>query len=308
MRRRDQIVRENALPALAGRNRAARRSAFTLLEVLLAAAIGVVLLAALYTAMSVQLQHAQAARQVVEQGNLVRAIVARLGNDVTSNLGPQNVGSTPDNSSASAGPPAAASSGTGTSGAASSSTSSGSSGGTAGGTGASTPSVTTNSQVSFNLGVQGDTTHLTLYTSRVPREVIQAQQTGTVDPVNPLGISDLRRISYWLVDGAGLARQEVYQVTSDDVMNAVPPNIPDEANYVIAEEVKSLGFSYFDGTSWQDTWDGTAIGADGQTPIGPPLAIAINLAIAQPGTQNVKNYRHVVFIPMANGVGQPSQQ
>jgi hypothetical protein len=122
--------------------------------------------------------------------------------------------------------------------------------------------------------------------------------------------SDVRRIAYWLAgngDG-GLARQELLLATSDDASN-VPPNIPDEATLVIAPEVKTLTFSYFDGTDWQDSWDGTQPGSDGVTPIGAPLAIAITIGIAPQGSatglgtaQKLKTYRHVVAIPTANFV------
>jgi len=48
--------------------------------------------------------------------------------------------------------------------------------------------------------------------------------------------------------------------------------------------VKTLTFSYFDGTDWQDSWDGTQLGSDGMTPVGAPLAIAITIGIAPPGS------------------------
>src|SRR5439155_27045940 len=106
----------------------------------------------------------------------------------------------------------------------------------------------------------------------------------------------------------GLARQEVTAVTSDQAMADVPPNIPDEDSLVIAPEVKNLTFSYWDGTNWQDTWDGTTPGADGSTPVGPPVAIAVTLGIDSStsdsppnGDPPLKLYRHVVVIPTANG-------
>jgi hypothetical protein len=123
----------------------------------------------------------------------------------------------------------------------------------------------------------------------------------------------LRRISYWLSGGdgspLGLARQEVKIETSDDALSTVPPDIPDEPSYVIAEEVRSLNFQYFDGTNWQDSWDGTALGgSDGMTPLGPPMAIAITIGLVPPSTEKrggkepeLKYYRHVVALPSANG-------
>ena len=39
---------------------------------------------------------------------------------------------------------------------------------------------------------------------------------------------------------------------------------------IIASEVVGVAFRYFDGTAWQDTWDGSIMGTDGMTPVGPP--------------------------------------
>ena len=96
-------------------------------------------------------------------------------------------------------------------------------------------------------------------------------------------------------------------VTSDQAA-ALPPDIADEASYVVAPEVRSLSFSYYDGTSWQDSWDGTTTGSDGVTPIGPPLAVAITIDIASSSSGSsgqsgvkVKTYRHVVSMTTANG-------
>jgi hypothetical protein len=150
----------------------------------------------------------------------------------------------------------------------------------------------------INLGVQGDNGRLILNVSRLPRDV--GDGTDGQPPA-----CDLRRITYWLCtsDPVGLCRQEFKPVTSDDANTVLPPDIPDEPSYVLADEVKSLQFQYFDGTAWQDTWDGTALGADGVTPQGPPQAIAITIDVETPG-QTRKSYRHVVAIPTANGLTQ----
>ena len=84
-----------------------------------------------------------------------------------------------------------------------------------------------------------------------------------------------------------MARQEIPLVTSDDALQNLPPGIDNESSYVLADEVRSLNFQYFDGTDWQDSWDSTALGADGVTPVGSPRAIAVTIGIAPsrgPGT------------------------
>src|SRR6478672_3210091 len=63
-----------------------KRPAYTLLEILLALAIAVILLAALYSAVGYQLRQAQSGRDVTAQTTLSRSIVARIESDVTSSL------------------------------------------------------------------------------------------------------------------------------------------------------------------------------------------------------------------------------
>ena len=83
---------------------------------------------------------------------------------------------------------------------------------------------------------------------------------------------------------------------------------------VIAPEVVQLQFRYFDGTDWQDTWDGSQPGPDGMTPMGPPRAIEITLGVRQPTPEggdatantNVKTYVHYVAIEAANAINPPT--
>jgi prepilin-type N-terminal cleavage/methylation domain-containing protein len=250
---------------VAGRNgiRSDRRG-FTLLEVLLSAAIGVLLMAALYVAMNVQLDHAQAGREAVEQSLLVRAVLRRMSNDITPSLAAEVPASNTGAAGASNAP-------------------------------------------TFNL--RGDSERMILWVSRISSDL---SPLLTNQPVT----SDIRRVTYWMASTGGLARQEIKLATSDDALVTVSPNIPDEANFVIAEEVQSATFRYFDGTAWQNSWDGTqASSTSGSqasstsgSPMGPPLAIEITLVVATPNSQsqagdnsNFKTYRHVVAIPTANG-------
>jgi hypothetical protein len=153
----------------------------------------------------------------------------------------------------------------------------------------------------FTLGVQGTPTTLTLYVSKLPSELDNSRAEI---------VSDLRLISYWLAtDGTrplGLARQEFKRVTSDEANGAVALPVK-----LLAEEVQSLEFRYFDGQTWTDSWDGTEAGLDGATPTGPPALIEITLGIVVPSVDNhsrgqasLKYYRHVVSIATADGVAQ----
>jgi len=304
------------------------RPAYTLLEVLLASAIGVLLMGGLYVAVDVQLRHAQAGREVVQQGTLARALLARMTSDINASVGPVQpvvTGSSGGSGSGSGGSAGGAMSGGGASGGASTGAASGAGGATgsgavanAGSTPAASSSAPAGNAAQIN-SFQGNNEALVVTVSKWPRE-LDLSPNASPDS-EPTGVSDLRRITYWVAGGSGspvgLARQEVKVVTSSDANLApsIPPSVPDEASYVIAEEVKNLQFQYWDGTSWQDSWDSTQAGADGSTPQGPPLAIAITMDLALPGSGNgngqeakprVKSYRHVVPILTANGATQAS--
>jgi len=289
-----------------------RRHGFTLLEVMLALAVGVILLSALYVAVSAQMRYTSAGRDVIQGSTLARSVFERMTSDILPNLGPID----PSRSSSSSSPSSSGQSSPTTGSAGASSAGASASGSGAGGSTGSTSAPASsgvNSAVTFNVGVQGDSTHLSVYVSRWPREIYQGM-TGASDPSAQATVSDLRRITYWLSGGGdssgGLARQEIAQATSDDALNS-STSPPDDSKLVIASEVRNVSFQYFDGQSqsWTDSWDGTSTGSDGTTPVGPPAAIAISLDIAMPhtganegsGGADIKTFRHVVVLQTANG-------
>jgi len=230
------------------------RRGFTLLEVLLAATIGVLLMGALYVAVDIQVRHAQAGRDIVEQSALGRALLARINRRHHARRWPdrsQPLSGSGGSSGASGGTAttttsATAATTTSSNSATSSTTSASSSTTTSPTSGSSTTSSSTTSN--FNFTVQGDSASLTSTFSQVPREVQQVQQqpgtSSANSPDSPPIASDVRRIAYWLAGGGdslGLARQELLLTTSDDA-SAVPPNIPDEASFVIAPEGQDPDF------------------------------------------------------------------
>jgi hypothetical protein len=301
------------------------RSGYTLLEVILTLGIAVLLLAGLYIALNTLLSQQRVGRSLAAHNAVLRSLLARLEHDLTSELAPLDPrvnplavqlssgvvvpgasgGSTRNSSSG-----GSASSGTtGTGGPTSTSNASnntaGSSTGNASGVSQmSGTGVGTEGPVVFNLGLQGDATHLTLYTSLAPTEVLRSLTAPS--QTTPL-VSDLRRITYWLAGSPdaplGLARQEIKIATSADALTPFDPSQVDEKACVLAEEVVGLSFQYFDGSDWLDSWDGTQVQADGQTPLGPPLAVAINLTLrrnTENGEDNTVNYRYVIALPTAN--------
>src|SRR5262249_54178667 len=114
-----------------------RRRGFTLLEMMLASGIALLLMAALYVSMEVNLNYASAAREIVDQSELARALLARIAADINGALTP--ITATKSTSASS---------------------------GTVVTDDTTTMSLTT--VTPLNMGVVGDSTLLNLYVSRVP--------------------------------------------------------------------------------------------------------------------------------------------
>ena len=241
-----------------------RRRGFTLLEMILALAIGLVLMAALYALMSSQLMQAQAGRDVTEEALTARAVLSRIANDIVGSLGAYDPRQLPDVAVDLETDPEAASA-------------------------AAAPDAST-SAPQFNLGVVGESDRLILMTGRVPREVM----------LSGARVSDLRRITYWLVPGKGLAREEVKVVTGEEI-DVIPPDVE---NPLIIAPVTSVSFQYWDPQSqWLTTWDGSQ---PIDLPVGPPAAIEISITlgssrVADDGTETkARVYTHVVTLPTGN--------
>jgi prepilin-type N-terminal cleavage/methylation domain-containing protein len=278
----------------------ARRSGYTLLEVLLALLIGVLLLAAVYGAVGYQIEQAQAGRDLVEQSNQVRSVVAKMESDIVATVGLSDPARFRNqNKSQGGGGGGGATTPSTTTPSTTTTTTTPS---TASGSGTS-GQTTTATQVVLPLGVIGDSSSLTLFITRVPSDAWPGD-----DNQNPV-VSDLRRVTYWLDGSNGLCRQELRVVTSQDALDtSIPPGNVDPAKCLVSRRVESLEISYYDGTNWQDTWDSTALGADNVTPMGSPRAIALRLGlrVRRSGTKQteLKHYRHVVVIQTANGATQ----
>jgi hypothetical protein len=122
---------------------------------------------------------------------------------------------------------------------------------------------------------------------------------------------DVRRVTYWMTD-KGLARQEIPWLTSEELQNSTDPITEDgkeENDYVIAEEVTRVQFEYWDGTAWNDTWDGRQTNSDGKTLKGPPMAIRVHFWLNVPGANSgetvEKEFRHTIAVRSAAGPAVP---
>src|SRR5437588_1403521 len=245
------------------------RAGFTLMEVILASAIALLLMWGLYVGMDVQLRLTDEGRTIVNQADLARNLLTRMSAELGGCLTPIT---------------------------ASKATLIGAV------TGTNLDTAAGLAPTAFNMGLQGDASQVTVYISTVPKVNAEGGDRASAEQQQQ-SASDIRRITYWMTN-SGLARQEVTRVTSDDDDSALPPNVNDESRYIFAEDVVGLSLQYFDGTNWTDTWDGSTLGADGKTPIGPPRLIQITLTIRYAGTQGgeatEKTFIHCVAIGAAN--------
>lgn len=285
--------------------RSNRRSGFTLLEVLLASSLAVILMAALYVALDVQLRLANDGREAVEQATVVRSIVHRINTDLTNGLGPMSPQPKSGTSNT------AQSGTTGMTGAGMTGMTTGM---TTGGTVVEEEDMTMVTAIPPRAGVIGvpyandDSGRLTIFVGRVAGVGRNLDESG--EGANP---SDIRRITYWQTPH-GLARQEIPWFTSESVRNTTEPLIEEgkeERDYVIAEEVVRIQFEFWDaaGQTWATEWDGQEPGPDGVTPKGPPSAVRVRFWMLVPDTNPdaetnakvEKEFRHTIAILGASG-------
>jgi prepilin-type N-terminal cleavage/methylation domain-containing protein len=239
------------------------RQGYTLLELILALAIGLMLMSALYVTLSSQLANFQAGRDSIQEAKVVQGIVRLITDDVAASLGTYDIQKSTTSSSASA---AAA---------------------------ASQPM--TSSAVVFNYGVEGDDSNLTLNVARAPRELLSPDKLRLETSTLPT-VSGLRRMTYWVVEGQGLLKYERTDVTNADLDTWVPD--PDQAKKV-APEVKSISFQYWDGSQWTTSW--TSYDPTSDAPVGPPAGIEITIEMGGKNEgDKTRKYRQVISLPTGN--------
>lgn len=245
---------------------ARRRPGFTLLELLLASAIAVFLMGALYTTLDVVLKRAEVNREQIAASDLSRAVVNRLSADLTAAVGML--------------PPMSGASPTEASGAASDLDAAG--------------------DIPLQAGVVGTDKQVTIFATRVPTALTDPDAVATPDVLRP---ADVRRVTYYSL-GNGLCRQERPWVTADGVRNSADPDPSTAETDVIAPEVTDATFEYFSGGVWAGEWDGTQLGTDGVTLQGPPRAIRATLQLSYPSPAGGTRQKTVVHvIPVRAAVG-----
>ena len=279
------------------------KSGFTLLEVLIAMAISLLLLGAVYAALDMHWKYSTKGRDEVARAQIVRAVFQRMQLDIRSVVYPPPVASD-----------AAQTAGAGATTAGSTVSAGGVTVDTANQSVSATISSTDTSEsfTQTTTGVIGDSTTLMLHVSRPNRHlnyspVLDGQNTQSRS-------SDLVSVAYFeassggsglqglvgsrLGGGAsgtnhGLARLEGDRL----VMNLADSQGNMEAlaaqTELLATEVTALEFLYFDGAEWLTEWDSSALGA-------LPRAIQINMVV------NQQVYTLIVAVPMAKAATSTS--
>jgi len=293
-------------------NAAHRRSGYTLLEVLISSLIALILLASLYVALNITLVRMDANRDQIAGYDLSRAILNRVGADLANTLGPLppksgGDGTTGGGSGSSTGS-SATTTATGTTATGTTATTTADPSAAAAATGTTTTTTTDGTaaaagvDIPFGAGIVGTDKQLKIVLSRVPTALVDFDAAGADATTNQP--ADLRSVLYYLAaDGMGLCRQERPWVTADGVWNSTEPDRADEISDIIAPEVKDLTFEYYDGGTWQSSWDGSATDIDGVSLIGPPRAIKVILVVEFPGRAGAVQKRVVQIMPMRAAVG-----
>lgn len=307
------------------------RFAFTLLEVLIALALSLILVAAVYQALSLHWRYSIAGQADVQQSQLARALLHRIETDIRSVIyreeAPATDASASDNGS------------TGnTTGA-----STGATGSTTGAAGTTDSGTTTDTATALdpadayattNTGLFGNAQTLLLHVSKPSRQLNYSSLASMGVSVRT---SDLQTVAYFLSGASsgglqnvvgtrqlatpaaggdlvsvsgGLARLEGDRLTlslADQQGNAGTLAGHTE---ILAPEVTGLQFQYYDGVSWYAAWDSVAYG-------GLPRAVEIKLelhvpskgllpAAKQAAGSTGEVYRLVVPLPLSKPVATSS--
>jgi type II secretory pathway pseudopilin PulG len=301
-----------------------RRGAFTLVELLAALGISLLLIAAVTASLDIYLRVTTTGQVAIERQQVTRALFDLMTRDVSSLV--FRPATTTE----------AAAEDTGTE----SSTDSTSGVGMSG-AGASAEAETTaitvqdpeSAYATTSLGLVGDAQSLLLHVSRPLEDLSYAAPQGATSLT--ARTSDLLSVSYFLAEPgaeglagavadrhsrgisdptervlaargpAGLARLEGDRMAMANADEELDTAALAEAARVIAPEIATLTFRYFDGQEWVETWDSTAMerlpqaievtlgyrDAAGET--GAPRGLSGVVPIGQ-------TVRHVIFVPLCD--------
>ncbi len=310
--------------------RVGRGHAFTLLEMVLALGLSSLLLVALYTALQMHWSSSALGQVEMERSQVARALFRRIETDLRSVVfrdSPLQSSTDDDSSSSSI---------TGSTGSTTDSSGSSTSGSTTSGTTGSSDSSTTGSSSSSTTttdtystqktGVFGDSQSLVVHLSLPSRAsaLSAAAQSTSNDSASGASAyfgSDMQSVMYFLAGSSSFAAQQLSKslVSATDQATGLARlqgdrmamQAADEAGdmssmasgtQLLAPEVASIQFEYFDGVSWGTSWDSA-------TSNSLPNAIRITIdfhppvatsgGYSRPVSASTDRFQHTVALPLA---------
>lgn len=312
---------------------------FTLLEIVLALGLSSLLLAALYTALQMHWSSSSLGQVEMERSQVARALFRRIETDLrsvvfrdTALTSSTDDGSSSSSSSASSGSTSSGNTSSGTStgtsgGSSSSGSSTGSSGSTSSGSSTGTSSstgTTTENYSTQKTGLFGDSQTLVAHVSLPDR----ASSMGAASSGNASGTamssasSDLQSVAYFMLGSSSTLAQQLTSALSSPLGkqatglarmqgDRMAMQAADETGdlssmssgvKVLAPEVASISFEYFDGVSWTTSWDSATsnsipnavrITIDFQPPV------ATSGWYSRPVSASTDRFQHTVALPLA---------
>ncbi|MCA9022665.1 MAG: prepilin-type N-terminal cleavage/methylation domain-containing protein, partial [Planctomycetaceae bacterium] len=261
-----------------GRRNSRKPAGFTLLEVILAIGLTSLLLAAIYSALDLYWKYTTIGHQQVERAQIARAVFQKITHDLHSVTYQQKIAEEEDASSSS-------------------------------GEDEEVVEIQVTSPddayTAGNIGVYGDAQSLVLHTSRPARPALLISQNSS-NGSSASSQSDLLSVSYFLAvagseglqgavgdrfrDAAGTAKgtQGLARLEGDRLAMSKADESADleqlaQQSQLLAPEISSLQFQYFDGTDWLEAWDSIEYGT-------VPQAVKVTIAFQNEGeNQGVMN-------------------
>lgn len=270
------------------------RAAFTLIEVLIALSLSLVLISAIYSAVSLHWRYEKIGRERIDRAQLSLAVLRLLSEDVGSVMfTPPPSTASEDEETTEETPPSTEEDTT-------------------------TTTTPTTDSAPAALGIVGTADQLQLDISQPAREDFVPEESDTPSGTGLTATSDNQRVTWGLVtptlaeaDASGrrsltvnpaLARQLADRLQGVvEVEEETTNNVPLDEASILAREVVSLQFRYYDGYSWVEEWDSV---------LKERLPRAIEVTIGflqedyrQPGSLNLPGQitivpiKHVILVP-----------
>lgn len=283
------------------------RAAFSLLEVLLAIALTAVVMILVAGGIDFHLRRLTVERTKISEAQVARAVLRRIADDLRATVVVRSsdfstVDELADDTATEVGATEATD-----------------------GNGETEADEILNSAVTSEPGIYGSQNSIQIDMSRIPRYEEYTLLEQYSDDTLVGGLSDVKTVTYSLVDNAqqltstnsvgisnelaangGLVRSVIPRAMSRYASEIGDFSLSEQAAELLAPEVVSIEFSYFDGTEWTSEWDTELIG-------GIPMAVEITIIIQDPrklveGTINEQQltnenlFRTVVHLPGAEPI------